>query len=76
MSQYWLVGANLGGHDTTDIFVRRGYWMMGWDDEDQPVFAQRRDDMQLGDGVAIKAGLGPGSSEIQIKALGIVVGFG
>lgn len=60
----------------TEIFVRRGYWMIGWDDEDQSTFAQRRDDMQPGGGVAIKTGLGPGSSEIQIKAPGVVVGLG
>lgn len=50
--------------------------MMGRDDEDQPTSAQRRSDGLPGDGVAVKAGRGPGASEIPIEALGIVMGLG
>ena len=76
MPQYWLVGANWGGYDMTDIFVRRGYWVMGYDDEDNETYTQRRDSMEAGDGVAIKAMLGQGARDIQIKAIGVVIGLG
>jgi len=49
---------------------------MGRDDEDQPTSVQRRGDPQPGNGVAVLAGPGPGSSEIPIEALGIVMGLG
>lgn len=76
MTQYWLVGANFDGYDMTDIFIQQGYWIMGWNDENNQMYTQRRDSMEPGDGVAIKAMLGQGAADIQIKAIGIVVGIG
>lgn len=35
--RYWLVGASWGGQDHQDqFFVENGYWMLGWDEEEQP----------------------------------------
>lgn len=73
MPNYWVVGAMWGGHnDQSEIFIRRGYWFLGWTDEDQPVQAARRDQIQPGDRIAIKRMLGQGATNIEIRALGIV----
>lgn len=70
---YWLVGAMWGsGKDQYDIFIRRDYWQLGYDDEDQPIFAHKRDLMKTGDRIAIKKMLGQGAEEIQIRAIGII----
>ena len=37
--KYYLVGANWSGEKLNEDFFRRGYWEMGWDDSDQPAFA-------------------------------------
>lgn len=73
MSQYWIVGAMWGGHDDqSEIFIRRGYWFLGWSDEEQPAQASLRDQIQPGDRIAIKRMLGQGSPNIEIRALGTV----
>jgi len=73
MINYWVVGAMWGGHnDQYEKFIRRGYWFLGWDDEDQPAQASLRDQIKPGDRIAIKKMLGQGSQEIAIRALGIV----
>ena len=73
MTNYWVVGATWGGHeDQSDKFIRRGYWFLGWSDKDQPAQANRRDQMKRGDRIAIKKMLGQGSSEIAIRALGVI----
>jgi len=69
---YWLVGANWSGDDQADAFYRRGYWELGWNDNDQPGMAQMRDSIQEKDRIAIKAMRGQGAKTITIKALGIV----
>jgi hypothetical protein len=69
---YWLVGANWSGDDQADAFFRRGYWELGWSDEDQPGMAKMRDSIQNEDRIAIKAMQGQGAKTILIKALGIV----
>jgi len=72
-TQYWVVGAMWGGHDDqSDVFIRRGYWFLGWDDQEQPDQARRRDQIRPSDRIAIKRMLGQGSSEIEIRAVGIV----
>jgi hypothetical protein len=71
--RYWVVGAMWGGHDDQmDVFVRRGYWFLGWKDRDQPSQAALRDQIRPGDRIAIKRMLGQGSPNIEIRALGIV----
>ena len=73
MPNYWVVGAMWGGSDDQkDTFVRRGYWELGWGDADQPAQANRRDQIQQGDRIAVKRMLGQGATEIEIRALGIV----
>lgn len=73
MSQYWVVGAMWGGQDDqSEVFVRRGYWFLGWDDKDQPTQADLRDKIKVGDKVAIKRMLGQGATNIEIRALGTV----
>ena len=69
---YWLVGANWSGEDQADTFYRRGYWELGWSDDDQPNFAQRRDNIRKDDRIALKARRGRGADTITIKALGVV----
>ena len=73
MPNYWVVGAMYSGQDDqTEKFIRRGYWRLGWDDNQQPAMALKRDDIQPGDRIAIKSMLGKGSSNIRIKAIGVV----
>lgn len=73
MHNYWVVGAMWGGQDDqSEIFIRRGYWFLGWSDKDQPPQAALRDRIQPGDRIAIKRMLGQGSPNIEIRALGVV----
>ncbi|WP_248324052.1 MULTISPECIES: hypothetical protein [unclassified Caballeronia] len=73
MHNYWVVGATWGGQkDQSEVFIRRGYWFMGWADEEQPSQASLRDEIREGDRIAIKRMLGQGSKEIEIRALGVV----
>lgn len=69
---YWVVGAMWGSDDQFDVFIRRGYWMLGWSNDDQPVQAERRDQIKPGDRIGIKRMLGKGATEIEIRALGVV----
>lgn len=70
--QYFLVGAMWNGTvDMYDEFLLRGYWKSGWDpktDEYRPIIEQIRP----GDRIAIKKGLGQGSSDTMIRAIGVV----
>ncbi len=73
MPNYWLVGAMWGGgDDQAPKFIRRGYWQLGWKDEDKPHMTRRRNEIEPGDRIAIKRMMGQGSSTIRITALGIV----
>ena len=69
---YWLVGANWSGHDQAEAFYRRGYWEMGYDDDDKPDFATKRDQIRPGDRIALKSMDGRGATTITVRALGIV----
>lgn len=68
--QYWVVGANWEGDDQAPAFFRRGYWEMGWNDTDQPVFAKRRSQIRPGDRIAVKAMRGRGADTISVRGLG------
>lgn len=73
MSNYWVVGAMWDGYDDqSDKFIRRGYWFLGWDDQEQPAQAKLRNQIKAGDRIAIKRMLGQGSPNIAIRALGVV----
>jgi hypothetical protein len=66
-----------GGHvDQAPRFIRHGFWTLGWTEhqteQEAPDQVQRRDQIQIGDRIAIKRMMGKGSSEIRITALGIV----
>jgi hypothetical protein len=73
---YWVVGAMFGGNeDYLPVFLRRGYWYC-WDPRhniDIPSEVETRfPQIRTGDRIAVKRMLGRGSSEIEIRALGIV----
>ena len=70
--KYYVVGANWSGEKKYDEFYRRGYWEMGYADENEPGFAKRRDDIHPGDRIAVKSMEGHAASTILIHALGIV----
>jgi len=73
MANYWIVGAMWGGQDDqSEKFIRRGYWFLGWSNDEQPAQAKLRDQMMPGDRIAIKKMLGRGSPNIAIRALGII----
>ena len=70
--KYYLVGANWGGEKQNESFYRRGYWEMGYADEEKPDFARVRDGIAPEDRIAIKSMDGQGATTISIHALGIV----
>jgi hypothetical protein len=73
MAKYWVVRAMYGGNnDQAPKFIRRGYWVLGWSDADAPDQAKRRDQIGVGDRIAIKRMMGKGATEIRITALGVV----
>lgn len=73
MENYWLVGTNWAGNDQTEAFIRGGYWEMGFEEDEEPIVpARRRDQIKIGDRIAIKSMDGQGATTITIKALGIV----
>lgn len=73
MSQYWVVGAMWGGtDDQIEVFIRRGYWQLGWPREEKPSQIALFDKIQPGDRIAIKRMLGQRASNIEIRALGVV----
>jgi len=69
---YWLVGANWAGNDQAEAFYLRGYWEMGYDDDEKPTLTKRRNQIKIGDRIALKAMDGHGATTITIKAIGIV----
>lgn len=71
MPQCWVVGASWGGReDQYEEFIRKGYWLLGWVEDEKPHLAARRDRIQPGDHIAIKKISTP--PDIEIRALGIV----
>jgi len=61
-----------GQQDQSEKFIRRGYWFLGWSDDEQPAQAKLRDQMRPGDRIAIKRMLGQGSPNIAVRALGVI----
>jgi len=70
--KYWVVGATWGEDDMYGTFIDRGYWEMGYDEKEKPEYAELRAQITEGDRIAIKSMLGQGSSDIKIRAIGIV----
>lgn len=75
MPNYWVVGASWGGVEHQDRkFVEGGYWMLGWEKEDQPDQFARASQIKSGDRIAIKRMKGQGQSGIKIYHIGIIKG--
>jgi hypothetical protein len=75
MPQYWVVGAMYDGHDDQfELFIREGYWLLGWHEDQQPDQARRRDQIRPGDRIAIKK-RAKNKSNIEIRAVGFVSGI-
>ena len=71
--QYWVVGASWGGReDQAPVFIKRGHWFLGYDDDKAPDQAARRDQIRAGDRIAIKKMMGQGASTVRVTAIGIV----
>lgn len=72
MSNYWLVGVSWGGIEHQDVrFVEQGFWMLGWEEGNQP---ERAAEMAIGDRIAIKRMKGKGQTGIRIMHLGVIKG--
>jgi hypothetical protein len=69
---YWVVGATWGDDNLADSFYLRGNWQMGYDEKDQPGYAEKINSIKKGDRIAVKKRNGKGASTISIKAIGIV----
>ncbi len=70
---YWVVGASWGGVEHQDKkFVAGGFWMLGWNKEDQPGQYEKASQMQPGDRIAIKRMKGQGQTGIRIFHIGII----
>ena len=61
-----------GRIDKLPDFLKGGYWYLGYASEDDALQNQRRDQMRVGDRLAVKKMLGQGASEIEIRALGLI----
>jgi hypothetical protein len=73
--KYWVVGAAWGGVEHQDQkFVNGGYWMLGWDEIDQPSQYSLAEQMKPGDRIAIKRMKGQGQTGIRIFHIGIIKG--
>lgn len=73
MSNYWVVGASWGGVEHQDQkFVKGGYWMLGWEEKDQPSQFALAEQMKAGDRIAIKRMKGQGQTGIRIYHIGII----
>ena len=70
--QYWLVGATYGTEDQYDRFVNGGFWMLGWEEEDQTSQYSSAKSMKKGDRIAIKKRNGRGASNITIRSVGVI----
>ena len=73
MSKYWVVGAMFDGKDDAyERFIRGGYWFCGYSEQEQPAQVERVNQIAIGDRIAIKRLLGQGSTQIEIRAIGVV----
>ena len=69
--QYFLGGAYWDDEDQYPDFIESGRWESGWkpsEDKFMPIMKK----MRKGDRIAIKKMLGQGSSQIQIRAIGMI----
>ena len=71
-AQYWVVGATYGKEDQYDRFVKGGFWMLGWEEDDQPGQYELAKRIHEGDRIAIKIRNGRGARDITIRCIGVV----
>lgn len=69
--QYFLGGAYWDGEDQYPDFIESGRWETGSDKKTRDCLSLL-EQMRKGDRIAIKKMLGQGSSQIQIRAIGII----
>lgn len=70
---YWVVGASWGGTEHQDQkFIKGGYWMLGWEEKDQPGQFALAEKLKSGDRIAIKRMKGKGQKGIKILHIGII----
>lgn len=77
MPSYWLVGAMYGGSDDRFAeFVDGGWWRLNWTAAERPQLTRWRDQIRVGDRIAIKRNIvRPDrrySSRMRIRAVGTV----
>lgn len=73
--KYWVVGASWGGVEHQDKrFVEEGFWLLGWNESDQPNQYEKAAEIKPGDRIAIKRMKGKGQTGIRIFHIGIVKG--
>ncbi len=70
--QYFLAGAMWGKDDQFERFIQAGIWQNGWKLGEHPEYDSVIAQVRKNDCIAIKKGLGQGSSDIRIRAIGIV----
>lgn len=73
MNNYWVVGASWGGVEHQDQkFVNGGYWMLGWEENEDSNQYKLAKQMKPGDRIAIKRMKGQGQTGIKIFHVGII----
>ena len=70
---YWVVGATYYDEGSQyKRFVEGGFWMLGWEKDDQPYQYELASQIKRGDRIAIKKRNGRGASDITVMAIGTV----
>lgn len=70
---YWVVGATYYAEGPQyERFINGGFWMLGWEKDDQPSQYLLASKIKSGDRIAIKRMNGRGSPDITILAIGTV----
>ena len=70
-TKYWIVGASFEGDPQDKRFVEQGFWMLGWEEGNQPLKAA---EIEPGDRIAIKRLRGKAQKGIRIMHIGVVKG--
>ncbi len=69
---YFLVGATWDGNSMYSSFIKKGIWRSGWGSNNDQ-YRNVLESAKIGDRIAIKKGKGPGTSSIEIQAIGEIV---
>ena len=71
-TQYWVVGATYDKEDQYSRFVNGGFWMLGWEKDDDPTQYELAKQIHKGDRIAIKIKNGRAARDITIRCIGVV----